>query len=123
MPVQAEEWWPEEAATQADADRLVEGGELDVLVTHDGPAGTDLHGPLSDTNQSDELLAHRHLITEAAVGTRSQLLLHGHYHHRYSSEIVLPDAAVCRVEGVASDVEHDTRSWLILDLQSLGVVS
>ena len=57
------------------------------------------------------------LAVEAGVSTatRPRLVVHGHWHHRYTAE-----RNGGRVEGIASNLEHDKRSFMILDLATLA---
>jgi len=57
--------------------------------------------------------------------SKPALVLHGHWHRRHSVSLVFgaPGSAerrLARVEGLASDVEGDGRSWGVLDLETLA---
>ena len=118
-------WWPDEVTTAADVERLG-GAALDVLLTHDAPAGVPLGGvrlPDADQVRTDEVRA---LLAEAVKATSPRLVLHGHWHRRYSYELTWPAAVeggagwrATQVEGLASDVERDARAWGVLDLEPL----
>lgn len=120
-------WWrKDEGPNQDDVDRL--GDEaLDVLFTHDAPLSVPLRGmslPEYDQLQSD---ATRALLDEAVRRTRPRLVAHGHWHHRYRHDLLLPDVevrgapteVVVRVEGLAHDGTDDGRAWGILELPAL----
>jgi hypothetical protein len=111
-------WWPEEVPTPADVERL--GDEpLDVLVTHDAPLRQQDHPavPLPDVDLEVARAVQR-LITRAVRRTRPALVLHGHWHHRYSA---VEDGV--RIEGFASDQQGDERSFGILDVATLAVTT
>ena len=126
--VQGESWWPAEVTTDADVERLGDG-PLDVLVTHDAPEGTPLRGlglPPVDQVLADEVRAR---IRSAVESTGPRLLLHGHWHHRYSHELTWPTTVdgelawrATQVEGLAADVQRNRRSWGILELEPLRFV-
>ena len=93
-------WWPEEAPTQADVDRLGDD-PLDVLVTHSAPT-TDLTPrarrlPLPHSIVAD-LRAVRDLLDKAVRRTHPRLVVHGHYHVRITGR-----AGDTVVEGLAHD--------------------
>lgn len=127
--VLGESWWPQEVLTAADVDRL--GDErLDVLVCHDAPAGVPLRGlalPPADEVRASEV---RDLIAEAVRRTQPRLVVHGHWHHRYSFELTWPIAddaaglawASTQVEGLAADVQASHQAWAILDLDPFAFI-
>lgn len=41
---EGKDWWPNEEPTQEEAEKLVAGGPLDILITHDAPSGVPLKG-------------------------------------------------------------------------------
>ena len=121
-------WWPQEVTTADDLATL--GSEpLDVLVAHDAPSGVPLSGfslPVEDQVRADEV---RDLVAAAVKATRPELVLHGHWHLRHSFELAWPvgagaelEWASARVEGLASNIEHDHRAWGVLDLEPLSFV-
>jgi hypothetical protein len=112
-------WWPQEAPTQADADRLGDG-RLDVLVTHAAPARV----PFSPTRPLrlpgtilEDARQVRNVLDRAVERTRPRLVLHGHYHHRYRVE--LPDVVV---EGLAHDKSTGSDGYAVLSLAALSLL-
>ena len=56
-------------------------------------------------------------VLSARHGTRApRLLLHGHYHRRYSASFLETD-----IEGLASDIEAPDGAFVVLDLAALQV--
>lgn len=80
-------WWEGETVTLAQAFQVIEGGEADVMLTHDAPAGWDIPG-LNNTGFPESELwsaaAHRELLAMVAKHVRPRALFHGHFHRRYS---------------------------------------
>ena len=83
-------WWPQETLTTEDIERAVAGGQADVLLTHDCPAGVPV--PRLDESAhlwpAEELIAaegHRARLRTVVDGVRPRMLWHGHYHRRYSA--------------------------------------
>ena len=111
-------WWPQEVVHPRDVERL--GSlPLDVLVTHDHPAGIDLPTgfPLRPTDQAicEE---QRFLLREAVDRTNPQLVLHGHWHHRHSARLRRDNGPTVLVEGLGCDTDGDD-AFLELDLAGL----
>lgn len=128
------DWWPAEAVTDEDVEAL--GHEpLDVLVSHDAPIGVPLNSGLRlvpvDEMRGEE---NRHRVGRAVERTLPRLLVHGHWHHRYSFELSWIDHdateasgsvqwASTQVEGLGADIDGDDRAWAVLELPGLRVVS
>lgn len=115
-------WWPTERTTDADVDRLGDGA-LDVLVTHDAPAGVSVGGPIDDVIIASETFEHRQALRRAVERTAPRLVMHGHHHCRFTGELPLRDGTVTRVEGLADDGNHSGDAWAILDLADLSFTS
>lgn len=84
------EWWYQEYLTNADLYKAVEGGNVDVMVTHDAP--TDAPVPLGDPSwipESDQIMAkkHRELLQDVVDIVEPRFLIHGHYHNSYAGVV------------------------------------
>lgn len=105
-------WWPQEAVTEADVERL--GDEpLDVLATHAAPTAVTFPSRplrLPGTIIEDARRV-RALVDSAVARTRPRLVVHGHHHVRHRAE--LPDY---RVEGLAHDKSAGPGAWAVLGL-------
>lgn len=120
------DWWPGdgpdgEEPSPAEVELLGEE-PLDVLVCHDAPLGAvpgdqrgDSAGQVRDAGASRT----RSLITEAVERLGPSLVFHGHWHLKTSSVMVTQAGRRVMVEGLASNVERDHRSWGVLDLDPL----
>lgn len=86
------EWWPTETITLGDMQRAVEGGKVDVMVTHDCPAGVKIPGIIPGDysqwpkQQIIEAEHHREQLWKVWDTVRPDLLVHGHYHIPYETE-------------------------------------
>lgn len=120
-------WFPAiEAPTAADVDLLAEGGDLDLLLSHDAPMQVDmrayygfrgLHIPPEIQARTDAV---RDLVSEAAVRTRAPLIVHGHWHTRVRSVVEFPHGP-CVVESLAANsarTGRDGRAYVFADLFS-----
>jgi predicted phosphodiesterase len=116
-------WWASEAITDSEVDALIERAGpqgVDVLLTHDAPLLPDGIPPLSNETKRASCDHSTGQILRAADALDPKILLHGHYHKRYSGLY-----GSTRLEGLASDEQSSRHgeSWVILELPSLAVVS
>lgn len=82
-------WWPDEAITDTHASAAIAGGPADLMLTHEGPAGTPVR-PVREilrTNPHrfpatalEASAASRARIAEVWDVVRPELLVHGHMH-------------------------------------------
>lgn len=97
-------WAGEEEPTVAQAEQLIAGGELDVLITHDVPAGVPMKPGL---NLTPEIIAQADRTRILLRETVDRLVPHhvfcGHWHQRVISEVEHPDGRVTRVDVLASE--------------------
>ncbi|HWE56081.1 MAG TPA: metallophosphoesterase [Acidimicrobiales bacterium] len=108
-------WWAQEAVTQADVDRLGDG-RLDVLATHAAP--TTRVVPTTRLPYPEDVirdaLAVRDLIDQAVDRTRPDLIVHGHFHTRWTYRF-----AAHRVEGLAHDKSKSGGALAVLTTDDL----
>ena len=79
------DFWSEEVTTASDITRLGRA-PLDVLVTHYGPRIPDSFQPLPNPTHRKADEASRAQVAAAVTATRPRLVVHGHWHHRYTAE-------------------------------------
>ena len=115
------DWWPEEEITRRQADRIIDGGLADVMVTHECPAGVEHAFPPppswwspADLRRSD---AHRALLREVVLAVRPRWLMHGHLHMSYQRRVDLGSGPV-EVTGLDCDGAA-SGNWATLDVTSL----
>lgn len=105
-------WWPQEAPTADDVDRLGDA-PLDVLATHAAPAAVKF--PFRPLPLPQDIIGDarrsREVLDQAVRRTRPRLVVHGHHHLRHRAE--LPG---CRVEGLAHDKSASAGARAVLDL-------
>lgn len=109
-------WWAGETITPEDVDRCVEGGQTDVLISHDCPAGVSIPGLGGSSFPAEEIElaeAHRDVLRQAVNGTRPRLIVHGHYHRNYRTEVDLGYGRVS-VQGLGMDgTEFGENMWIV----------
>ncbi|HEY8701125.1 MAG TPA: hypothetical protein VIM08_09240 [Arthrobacter sp.] len=97
-------WADEEEPTAEQAERLIAGGDLDVLITHDVPAGVQMKAGL---DLPPEIIAQADRTRIRLRESVDRLVPHhafcGHWHQRVISEIAHPDGHVTRVDVLASE--------------------
>lgn len=111
-------WWSEEEITKLNVDSLVanvvakEWERVDVLLTHDAPAGLRRVGMTPKPEWFTEEIEHdawsgRLLLREAADSVCPRWLIHGHWHAYYRDTLEGIDLAgrdyTCEVIGLADD--------------------
>jgi hypothetical protein len=110
--VEGKTWWPEEAITCENVDTLVSNvtahgwDRVDVLLTHDAPAGVHRPGgqlPAWFTPEvAHDCWSQRALLRNAVDLVTPRALVHGHWHRWFEDEI----------DGVTSNgVRYLTRVW------------
>jgi hypothetical protein len=124
--VAGQSWWDDEAITDDEVERLG-SGPLDVLLAHDAPQGVNVAGVdvwptvtvagVSESRDDPGSMANRGRVERARQRTAPALLLHGHYHLRYSRPMLHPGTGI---EGLAADVQANGSAWGILDLPAVA---
>lgn len=115
-------WWPQETIGFQDLEKVAEGGEVDVMLTHDCPAGVSIPGiegnpfgfhPM-ELAMSDE---HRQVLRTAVDTVRPKLLVHGHYHQKYR-EVLRADYP-CQILGLDCDGVAIHENFVTMELSEL----
>lgn len=97
--VEGKDWWRNEEPTLEEAAALIAGGPLDILITHDAPAGVPLKG---DFHLTDELTRKadktRTLLREVVDSMTVPQVFCGHWHQRRTHELGHPDGTITRLD-------------------------
>jgi len=98
------DWWANEEPSRNDLEGLVNGGLLDLLLTHDVPSGINLDSAF-DLPEDIIALANRtrDLLTEAVSRTRPTIVFCGHWHQRATGLINFDDGGTTSVEVLDMD--------------------
>ncbi|MCU6481964.1 metallophosphoesterase [Arthrobacter sp. A2-55] len=111
-----ESWWLEETTTRADVERLGRD-PLDVLITHEVPAGIDVKKVFElPENLEREASANRLLVLDGVRNTNPDLVFSGHWHQRLSQRLPHHGASVHVL-----DREGSERNLATLDLETMTV--
>lgn len=98
-------WWPGiEEVEVTDVEKLIAGGALDILLTHDVPAAIPLTGglELSDETKARAQVS-RDLLQRAVDTIRPPNVFSGHWHQRFIGAVDHPDGSHTRVDGLNMD--------------------
>lgn len=108
--VEGRSWWRQELLTREQVERAMDRGQVDILFTHDAPEGAC---PIvTNEYKGDEISrGNRKAVTAVMDAVIPKIVIHGHYHHRYS--VTLQDGP--QVVGLGRDGEGPD-SWITLRL-------
>lgn len=80
-------WWSAEQISMADVYNSIEGGHVDVMITHDSPYGVPIFGTHKDEDDSswsetalNYAVQSRHAMRVVVDAVKPNILIHGHYH-------------------------------------------
>ncbi|MBG6179992.1 metallophosphoesterase family protein [Arthrobacter sp. CAN_A1] len=108
------DWWPDEAPTQQEADKLVAGGPVDVLITHDVPLSISMK---SDLNLPSDVVAManrtRLLLDRVIHELKPPNVFSGHWHRRLISELKLEDGSITRIDVLANELSIEGNAVLV----------
>lgn len=127
---EGKDWWPDEEPTQEEAEKLIAGGPVDLLVTHDiplcVPMNSDLKLSSSVITQAEKT---RILLDKVVRKLRPAQLFAGHFHQRRIHEIEHEDGSVTRVDVLANEYSNNGNAVLVwpapmpLRIESLRVTT
>ncbi|WP_307357089.1 metallophosphoesterase family protein [Pseudarthrobacter niigatensis] len=107
-------WWDTEEPTREDAQRLLDGGPVDVLVTHDVPLAVPIVGDFMLAPAVVERAnVTRQLLQDVVDQLRPGYVFCGHWHQRLTHELVHPDGSVTTVEVLANEYNRRTNAVLL----------
>lgn len=80
-------WWWQEAITDTQVDRAIANGKVDIMFTHDAPPSDQLERWLNAFGYKvgPESRHQRDQIARVIEVCKPDLLVHGHYHERYTT--------------------------------------
>lgn len=93
------DWWSTEEPTLAEAEKLVNDGPLDVLITHDAPFGVPLKGVVPLRPEIVERADRTRLLLRQVVDSLMvPQVFCGHWHQRCIHELAHPNGRFTRVD-------------------------
>ncbi|MFC0713681.1 metallophosphoesterase family protein [Cellulomonas biazotea] len=111
-------WAELEEATTEDVNRLGPA-TLDILLTHDAPAGVRLRGLRLSERSRLRSQAQRDLLRSVVDSTRPAFAIHGHWHQRHTQ--VLHHSNGSRTVVVSLDQQYTPGSWVVVNLATMNI--
>lgn len=111
---EGKDWWPEEDVTDEDVDRLVHGGPVDILLTHDAPQGVKVR--IDSSLPSDvwvASLATRVRLRRAVDALEPSNVFAGHWHQRVVDMIEHTNGRQTRVDVLDMNSSRDGNAVLV----------
>jgi hypothetical protein len=107
------DWWANEEPTEVEARALIDGGPVDILITHDAPAGVPLGSSLDlRQNLRERADRTRTLLAGVVQELAPPLVVCGHWHTRKTSELVNP-GGVTRVDVLHMENSREGNGILV----------
>lgn len=98
------DWWSDEEPKQEEADKLVAGGPVDVLVTHDVPWGVPMKGDFDLPREVEERANETRLLLRTVVDRlQPPLVFSGHWHQRRIAELMHAGSGKTTVHVLADE--------------------
>jgi predicted phosphodiesterase len=113
-------WWHQEEITEEERDRAAEGGEVDVMLTHDKPYESS---PKWNRKDIPECEPNQKKIQYVVGKTSPSLLLHGHLHYAYG-DVLHSTGTVVRgfdCDAEASEFGNRDLSYCVMTFLPEGV--
>lgn len=111
---EGKDWWRNEEPTPEEAQRLIAGGPVDVLITHDAPAGVPLKGdfelPPEISRRAEQT---RILLREVVDALAPAHVFCGHWHQRRIHELTHQDGRVSRVDVLNKEHSREGNAVLV----------
>jgi len=116
-------WWPDEAITDADV-AACGTGKVDVLLCHDMPLQSEIHGRIRMSGYGipadvDAYLS-RMKLSDVVDATEPDWIFHGHIHHRYQQDPGATSGAT--IVGLAHDRQALAKSSVVFDTRTRMIV-
>ncbi|MFK4298472.1 putative phosphodiesterase [Arthrobacter sp. GAS37] len=125
---EGKDWWSSEEPAPEEAKRLIDGGPLDILISHDAPAGIPLKGDgLLRSELGPKAARTRTLIGEVVDTLAVPHLFCGHWHQRSTHQMPHPDGTITRVDVLDKENSREGNGVLVwpgkapLRIESLAV--
>ncbi|WP_226760400.1 metallophosphoesterase family protein [Arthrobacter sp. SO3] len=110
---QGKDWWNNEEPTKEDARRITTCGPVDVLITHEVPAGIPMKG---DLELPPEVIARanltRVLLRDVVDFLAPAHVFCGHWHQRRIHELEHPDGRISRIDVLNREYSREGNAVL-----------
>lgn len=111
---EGKDWWRNEEPTAEEAQNLIEGGPVDILITHDAPAGVPLTGDFELSPEIRTLAEQtRFLLREVVDSLAPPHVFCGHWHQRRTHELAHSDGRISRVDVLDKEYSREGNAVLV----------
>lgn len=112
-------WFAQEEITDDQVEAVVADGPADVMLTHDCPAD-EIHGIVGNPHgfsavEIHRAGTHRFRLRSAVAKIAPSVVFHGHYHERFTGQMILPDDRRVLTEGLSRDGDSLSNLTLLVD--------
>lgn len=121
--VEGVDWWRQEIITEKDVTASIEGGYVDVIVSHDCPLGVKLlhHDDTDNIWSASELeysKGSRIALRNVVDKIKPEILFHGHHHSYYDSVTILNDGSkLYSQHTVGLDMDGSQGNMIVFNLE------
>lgn len=118
-------WWPQEKITVSDMYKSIEGGEVDVMFTHDCP--DKVHLPLHHKmhlpyDVQMEANAHRSALGMVVSEVNPKFLFHGHYHVNHINVRENEGNRDCNIYGLDMDGNPFPENMMMINIPEMYAI-
>jgi hypothetical protein len=107
-------WCADEEPTAEEAQQLVAGGPVDILITHDAPAGVPRRGEFDLSPEIEDRAGRtRILLREVIDSLEPANVFCGHWHQRKIHEVDHPSGKTSRVDVLADEKSRAGNAVLV----------
>jgi hypothetical protein len=117
-------WFAQEEITEEEADAVIGAGHADVMLVHDSPAdeipgiaGNPQRFPALEVHRAG---AHRFRLRSVVARVVPTVVFHGHYHQRFTGQMMLSDGGRVLTEGLGRDGDTLGDLTLLVDPQRMA---
>lgn len=117
--IEGRDFWANEEPTREEASSLIAGGPVDLLITHDVPAGVPLRGDFELSRELvDRANVTRTLLADVVQKLKPPHVVGGHWHQRVIHDFVRNDGEVTRVDVLAAEYSRAGNGILVWPLEN-----
>ena len=111
---EGKDWWSNEEPTLAEAESLVNGGHVDILISHDAPTGVPVVGEFILTAElASKAEKTRKLLSDVVAALAPAQVFCGHWHQRVIHNHVHADGRTTRIDVLDKEYSREGNAVLV----------
>lgn len=111
---EGKDWWSNEEPTLAEAESLISGGHIDILISHDAPSGVPVVGEFVLTAElASKAEKTRNLLSEVVAALAPAQVFCGHWHQRVIHNHVHADGRTTRIDVLDKEYSREGNAVLV----------